>query len=112
ASQRPNLREWCFATAKCALGAAILWGITPLVPSYLPLLRGWVGMVGFVFILHFGVFHLLSCAWRGWGVDAKPLMNWPLLATTLADFWSRRWNIAFRDLTSRFLFRPLAKSLG
>jgi Membrane bound O-acyl transferase family len=30
----------------------------------------------------------------------------------VSEFWGKRWNIAFRDITYRFLFRPLAKSLG
>ena len=39
-------------------------------------------------------------------------MRWPVAATSLGDFWGRRWNTAFRDLTHRFLFRPLAARLG
>jgi alginate O-acetyltransferase complex protein AlgI len=69
-------------------------------------------MIGIVMILHFGLFHLLSCAWRTAGVDARPLMNWPGFSVRLSEFWGRRWNTAFRDLTHRFLFRPLAKRLG
>lgn len=69
-------------------------------------------MAGLIFVLHFGSFHLLSCAWRAAGVDARPLMHWPVAATSLADFWGRRWNTAFRDLTHRFLFRPLTRRLG
>jgi len=69
-------------------------------------------MVGIVFTLHFGVFHLLSCGWRAAGVEAKPLMRWPVAASSLADFWGRRWNTAFRDLTFHLLFRPLTRSLG
>lgn len=110
--RRPGPGEWVFAAAKTALGAALLWGAVPLVPSHLPILRGWVGMTGLIFLLHFGTFHLLSCVWRSVGVDAKPLMNWPVLATSLSDFWGRRWNTAFRDLTHRFLFRSLAGRVG
>jgi hypothetical protein len=63
-------------------------------------------------MLHFGTFHLLSCAWRRAGVEARPLMNWPLASASVSEFWGRRWNTAFRDLTHRFLFRPLTARLG
>lgn len=39
-------------------------------------------------------------------------MNRPLTSTSLSEFWGRRWNSAFRDLTYRFLFRPSASWLG
>ncbi len=39
-------------------------------------------------------------------------MNAPLLATSVSEFWGRRWNTAFRDVTHRFLFRPLSAWLG
>ncbi len=107
---RPLPAEWLFAAGKTLLGFALILGVAPLVEPPLP--RGWVGMVGIVFVLHFGLFHLFSCAWRRAGVVAKPLMHWPILATSLADFWAQRWNTAFRDLTHRFLFRPLAARVG
>jgi hypothetical protein len=107
-AERPRPGEWLFAFAKLALGAALVWAAVPLVPAELWYLRAWVGMAGIVFVLHFGLFHVLSCAWRAAGVDAKPLMSWPLLAEGVSEFWGKRWNLAFRDLTHRFLFRPLA----
>jgi D-alanyl-lipoteichoic acid acyltransferase DltB (MBOAT superfamily) len=54
----------------------------------------------------------LSCAWRAAGVNAKPLMNWPILSASVSEFWGKRWNTAFRDLTHKFLFAPLARKLG
>jgi hypothetical protein len=69
-------------------------------------------MVGLGLILHFGVFHLLSCYWRSVGVHARPLMNRPWVSTSLSEFWGRRWNTAFRDLTHRFVFRPFASWFG
>lgn len=109
---RPNYGEWLFAIAKTSIGLAVLFGLTRLVPAEYPYLVGWAGMVGIILTLHFGTFHLLSCGWRSCGVDARPLMNWPLRATSLSEFWGRRWNTAFRDLTHRFLFKPLTKSVG
>jgi alginate O-acetyltransferase complex protein AlgI len=73
---------------------------------------GWIGMVATVLTLHFGLFHLLSCAWRLVGVNARPLMDHPLRSESVTEFWGRRWNTAFRDLTHRFLFRPLMPWLG
>ncbi len=110
--KKPTRGEWLFATLKTAFGLTLFWGAQWLVSHSHPLLLGWAGMTGIAFILHFGTFHLLSCAWRWRGVDAKPLMNWPIKSTSLTEFWGRRWNTAFRDLAYRFLFRPLQSVLG
>jgi D-alanyl-lipoteichoic acid acyltransferase DltB (MBOAT superfamily) len=69
-------------------------------------------MIGLVLTLHFGAFHLLSCAWREAGIEATPLMRGPIRSASLAEFWGRRWNTAFRDLTHRFVFLPLSARLG
>jgi alginate O-acetyltransferase complex protein AlgI len=34
------------------------------------------------------------------------------MATSLTDFWSHRWNLAFRDLAHRWVFRPLVGRAG
>jgi len=108
----PTASEWLFAAAKTAFGFGLVYAVTPMVPADRPYLVGWVGMIGIIFVLHFGTFHLLSCAWRSVAVSAKPLMRWPVAATSVGDFWGRRWNTAFRDITHRFLFRPLAARVG
>jgi hypothetical protein len=110
-ADRPRAREWAFAAAKSLLGVVLVWGVAGWVPDGRPLLFGWVGMVGLILLLHFGTFHLLSCAWRAAGVVARPLMDWPLASHSISEFWGRRWNTAFRDLTHRFLFRPLTARL-
>src|SRR5262245_41710690 len=69
-------------------------------------------MVGAIFILHFGVFHMLSLAWRRAGINAVPLMRNPMRATSLGEFWGRRWNTGFHELASRFTYKPLRPSLG
>jgi hypothetical protein len=108
----PPLSCWLLAAAKLLLGILLIWVVFPALPTDVEFLRGWVGMIGIVFVLHFGVFHLLSLFWQSLGVQAKPLMNWPILAHSVSDFWGQRWNTAFRDLTHRFLFRPLTGMLG
>ena len=104
--------EWFSASAKLAAGIVLLFAIARLVPSRHEYVTGWIGMIGMALILHFGAFHLLSCGWRARGIAARSLMNRPLTSASLGDFWGRRWNTAFRDLTHRFLFRPCANWFG
>jgi membrane bound O-acyltransferase family protein len=104
--------EWIRAMLNLMLGIFLVFVAARRVPLDDMVLVGWIGMIGFVLILHFGAFHLLSCIWRGLECPVSPLMNRPLASTSLAEFWGRRWNTAFRDLTHRFLFRPLASRFG
>jgi hypothetical protein len=105
-------REWFWAVFMVGLGMVELYGLARLVPAEMPYLRGWVGMVGAISVLHFGVFHVMSCAYRARGVQARRLMEAPGYARSLGEFWGRRWNTAFRDLAHRFLFKPLTERLG
>ncbi len=111
-SARPTFRDWLVAWLQTGVGFAVLYGITRVVPSELSYLQGWVGMFALVLILHFGLFRILRCFWQSLGIGAQPVMNAPILSTSLSEFWGRRWNVAFRDLTHRFLFRPLRRWLG
>jgi hypothetical protein len=95
---QPTTAEWLLSAAKTLFGLLLIYGVVRLVSPWNQLLAGWIGMVGIVFVLHFGLFHLLSAAWRRAGIHAEPIMNNPILAASLADFWGRRWNLAFRDL--------------
>jgi alginate O-acetyltransferase complex protein AlgI len=109
---RPVLSEWIWAAFNLALGAGLFWGVARCWPESWWLGRGWTGMAGFILAAHCGAFQLLSCAWRAAGVDARPMMDAPLLSRSVSEFWGRRWNTAFRDLAHRFLFQPLAHRLG
>jgi hypothetical protein len=106
-AQRPEAKEWSWAIAKTALGALLLWGVAHRIPASRELLMGWVGMLGIILVLHFGTFHILSLLWRSAGVDARPIMQAPLSAASLSDFWGRRWNLGFRQLTYRLIFQPV-----
>jgi alginate O-acetyltransferase complex protein AlgI len=106
---KPHPAEWALAMSKTILGVALLWGFTRMVFQAHPMLAGWIGMTGVVFIFHFGLFHLLSLGWRQAGVTATPVMQNPIWACSLAEFWGRRWNTAFNELAFRFTFRPLCR---
>jgi hypothetical protein len=109
---RCTLAEWFGAIAKLAMGIAMFFVIARRIPTDYPLVIGWLGMIGVVMTLHFGLFHVLSCMWRSVNVPARPVMNSPLTSTSVSEFWGHRWNTAFRDLTNRFLFRPLTVRYG
>src|ERR1051326_8637067 len=105
-------KHWFFATAKTACGAAILWLAAKGIFGTRPLLTGWMGMLGIILFLHFGLFELLALLWQSAGVNANPVMRQPLAATSLAEFWSTRWNTAFNALAHELAFRPLARKFG
>lgn len=104
--------EWFFALAKLGLGLALATWATRHADLAAPMVAGWVGMLGIIFTFHFGLFHVLSCAWRAVGVDARPIMRAPIAARSLAEFWGERWNVAFAESARRFLLRPLARRWG
>jgi hypothetical protein len=108
---RPRLHEWLLAGAKLALGIVLVVIAVRLVDHH-GIIAGWIGMAGIVFTLHFGLFHLVSVMFRQAGVDAPPIMNAPILSSSLGEFWGKRWNLAFRDLAHRFIFRPCVGQFG
>ena len=104
--------EWFWAIAKTVIGAVLLWEAAHRAVSGGGILVGWMGMLGMILVLHFGSFHLLSLLWRSAEVDAPPIMQAPLSANSLSDFWGRRWNLGFRQLTHRLVFNPARARLG
>ena len=71
ASQRvppPAPTTWMWAIIETILGAILLWVVARSIPQGEPLLRGWVGMLGLILLLHFGTFQIVALAvaerWR------------------------------------------------
>lgn len=109
---KPALSAWIVAAFKIVLGATFFWGIARLVPSQWVLLKGWVGMFGLILLLHFGIFHIVVLLWQKAGVNARHIMRSPILATSLSDFWGKRWNLGFRDLSHAWIFQPSRARVG
>jgi hypothetical protein len=112
ACRAPATSAWIFAGAKSVLGAALVWGVVRRVPAGHPLATGWVGMIGLIFLLHFGLFHLAALAWRRVGIPVEPIMRMPVASRSLAEFWGIRWNRGFNDLAHRYVFQPIQRRLG
>lgn len=110
--QEPIKSSYAFVKAivKIVIGGLLLWFVTRQFTH--PILAGWCGMVGVIFLLHFGLFDVLAIFWQKMGIAVGPIMVAPALATSLTDFWGRRWNIAFRDLAHIFIFKPCSLKFG
>lgn len=66
-------------------------------------------LVGLSLILHFGLLNISTGLLRSKGINVSVLFNNPLKSKTLHEFWSRRWNVAFVELTTIAVLRPIKK---
>ncbi len=94
--------------------AGLLWhhGRPPLPDVVARVLATLVLLPGLSLMLHFGAFNILAGLWRLAGVDTRPLFRAPLAADSLENFWGRRWNLAFSEMTALAVYRPLAALRG
>jgi hypothetical protein len=107
----PALMARGLRNATAGVGLVLLargaWGLSG---SHLPATA--LALPGLSLMIHFGAFNILAGAWRLAGVDCRPLFRDPLRATSLADFWGKRWNLAFSEMTAQAVYRPLVKRAG
>jgi len=70
---------------------------------------GYLGIAALLLIIHFGYAEMLAAVLRlsGWAVT--PLFKDPFASTSLNDFWSHRWNLAFVEMDRR-LFVPVLRT--
>jgi hypothetical protein len=109
---KPRLMQWCWALAKICAGVLLMWVCARNVPATLPLVQGWIGLLALILVLHFGSFELIALVWQSAGVNAEAIMQQPLSSRSLSEFWGKRWNLGFRQLSHEFVFQPLHKVIG
>jgi len=71
-------------------------------------LLSWLGFIPFILIFHFGLSKLLFYFSQVLGMRTKNPFPNPFSASSVADFWSRRWNLPFVEM-NRCIFIPLCK---
>ena len=96
---------------------ALAWGIGALPQESMALsTRVWLAtfflLPALSLIMHFGLFNLLAGVWRLAGADCHPLFRAPLQSASWTEFWGRRWNLAFSEMTTFAVFRPLRGVTG
>ena len=69
-------------------------------------------MVGLSLAVHFGAFTGLAALWRRCGYACHALFVAPWRARTLHEFWTRRWNVGFAEMTALLVQRPVAHRAG
>jgi hypothetical protein len=69
-------------------------------------------LVGLSLILHFGILNISTAFWRSCGVDVRELFQAPYRSKSLKEFWGKRWNIAFSEMTAIIAYRPLKRKVG
>lgn len=69
-------------------------------------------LIGLSLALHFGLLSISTGMLRRRGVNVGLLFKSPLKANSLSEFWGKRWNLAFSEMTSIAVFRPLKKHIG
>lgn len=69
-------------------------------------------LLGISLILHFGILNLSTAGWRGLGVNVSELFRSPFKSKSLKEFWGKRWNIAFSEMTALIAYRPLKTKIG
>jgi D-alanyl-lipoteichoic acid acyltransferase DltB (MBOAT superfamily) len=101
--------------SRIVLGFFLLY-LSTVLEQY-PLLSGFflpqlLLLVGISLILHFGILNLSTAAWRAFGVNVPELFRSPFRSKSLKEFWGKRWNIAFSEMTALVAYRPLKTKIG
>jgi alginate O-acetyltransferase complex protein AlgI len=106
-----------FGLSRIAIGSALtllahILIKLPISPNLTYMIISPILLIGFSLILHFGLLGISAGMWRLSGVNAYVLFRQPAKATSLTELWGKRWNLAFSEMTSVAVFRPLKNRLG
>jgi hypothetical protein len=94
-------------------GAVLLW----LVPRFLPVATPWVirlsiALLGFCLLFLFARLDFAARVFRAMGFAVEKMWDCPIAATTLGDFWGRRWNRLVPGFLREVVFLPLSRRVG
>lgn len=107
--QLDGVEERAIRGIRCVSLGALLF----ILARSLPLVAGIaVMLVALSLMLHFGVFPIATATWRKAGFDVDDVFRQPWRSKSLAEFWSRRWNVGFSEMLTITVSRPVGKRLG
>lgn len=94
------------------LGSTIYFFSIYYIPEKIYLLKLMCALVGISLFLHFGILNIQTGFWNCFGAKCNELFLSPLKSVSLNEFWGKRWNLAFSEMTVLTVFRPLKKHAG
>ncbi len=95
------------------IGAALLWLVPRVLPAGTPwTFRFWIAIAGFCFLFLFARFDFHALIFRAMGFAVEKLWDCPVAATTLGDFWGRRWNRIVPGGLREVVFLPVSRYAG
>jgi Membrane bound O-acyl transferase family len=95
------------------IGAALLWLVPRVLPAGTPwTFRFWIAIAGFCFLFLFARFDFHALIFRAMGFAVEKLWDCPIAATTLGDFWGRRWNRIVPGFLREVVFLPVSRRAG
>jgi alginate O-acetyltransferase complex protein AlgI len=100
------------AWARMALGTVSVILLAVCAPQIPDRLLGLAGVAALLLTVHLGFCDLLPWLLRWAGFAVPLLFDRPWAATSLAEFWSRRWNLAFVEMNQRLLLRKVYRRFG
>ena len=94
-------------------GAVLLWLVPRLLPDGTPwFIRLWMALVGSCFLLLIARLDFVALIFRAMGFAVEKLWDCPVAATSLGDFWGRRWNRLVPGFLREVIFLPVARRTG
>jgi len=100
------------AWARMALGALSIVLLAVYAPRIPDGILGLAGIASILVAVHLGIGDLLPWLLRWAGFDVPRLFDRPWAARSVAEFWSRRWNLAFVEMNRRLFARAIHRYLG
>jgi alginate O-acetyltransferase complex protein AlgI len=88
-----------------------------IVPRILPVatpwaVRFWIGLVGLAFLFLIARLDFWALIFRAMGFAVEKFWHCPIAATSLGDFWGKRWNRMVPGFLREVVFLPVARRAG
>jgi hypothetical protein len=94
-------------------GLVLFWLMPRILPVGTPWpIRFWIALVGFCFLFLIARFDFWALGFRAMGFPVEKLWDCPIAATSLGDFWGRRWNRIVPGFLREVIFLPVARRAG